>query len=65
MNAEEFIEAYARCLCEHCAGKTPFVELHQGRYHTKKGEGPAYRNERCRAADFKHTASRIIAEAKP
>ena len=59
----KFIEDYAKEICLYCLEKKlGYPELHEGRYHTKKGISPSWENERCRAEDFRERANKIIAK---
>lgn len=48
-------------LCPHCAGRTEYTELHDGRYHTKPGVDPGWENERCYAERLRD----LLGSAKP
>ena len=59
MTAQEFVEAYAKKICERCADETLDKELFDGRWHSRPGSDSLLR---CTAASFRDTAHEILSQ---
>ena len=46
----ETVERCRAIFCPHCAGKTEYSELHDGKYHTRPGVNPGWENKKCNDA---------------
>lgn len=59
---EEFLNELYSDICPYCADKKfRYPELHDGRYHTKRGVSPSWENVRCKAEGIRDMVNAIRA----